>query len=55
MGYVFSDKRNKNKNKQLGLHQTKKLLPIKGNYQQKERDFPSGPVTKTLELPTQGA
>ena len=30
---VFSGKGNKSKNKQMGLHQTKKLLHIEGNYQ----------------------
>ena len=32
-GYVSIDKENKSKNKQLGLHQTKKLLHSKGTYQ----------------------
>ena len=32
--YVCSSKGNKSKHKQMGLHQTKKLLHRKGNYQQ---------------------
>ena len=35
-GYIFSGKGNKSKNKQMGLHQTQKLLHSKGNYQQNE-------------------
>ena len=36
-GYVSSGKKNKiNKQKQMGLHQTKKLLHSKGNYHQNE-------------------
>ena len=35
-GYVSSVKKNKRKNKQMGLHQTKKLLHSKGNYHQNE-------------------
>ena len=34
---IFSGKRNKNKNKQLKIHQTKKHLHNKGNYQQNEK------------------
>ena len=37
LGYVSSAKGNKSKNKQMGLHQTKKLLHNKGNYQQNEK------------------
>ena len=36
-GYVSSGKENKSKNKQMGLHQTKKLLHSGGNYQQNEK------------------
>ena len=36
-GSVSSVKRNKSKNKQLELHQIKKLLCGKGNYQQNEK------------------
>ena len=35
--YVSSVKRNKSKNKQMRLHQTKNLLHNKGNYQQKPK------------------
>ena len=35
--YISSGNRNKCKNKQMGLHQTKKLLCSKGNYQQNEK------------------
>ena len=35
--YVSLDKGNKNKNKQMGLHQIKKLLHTEGNYQQNEK------------------
>ena len=35
-GYVLSGKGNKSKNKQMGLHQTQKLLHSIGNYQQNE-------------------
>ena len=34
---VSSGKGNKSKNKQMGLHQTKKLLHSEGNYQQNEK------------------
>ena len=36
-GYVSSGKGNKNKNKQMGLYHTQKLLHSKENYQQKEK------------------
>ena len=35
-GYASSGKKNKRKNKQMGLHQTKKLFNNKGNYYQNE-------------------
>ena len=35
-GFDAKTKGNKSKNKQMGLHQTKKLLPSKGNHQQKD-------------------
>ena len=34
---VFSGKRNKNKNKQVKVHQTKKHFHSKGSYQQNEK------------------
>ena len=36
-GHVSSGKGNKSKSKQVGLHQTKKLLHNKGNFQQNEK------------------
>ena len=36
-GSVSSGKGNKSKNKQMGLHQTKRFLCSKGNYQQNEK------------------
>ena len=36
-GCVSSGKENKGKNKQLGLHSTRKLLHSKGNHQQNEK------------------
>ena len=36
-GYVSSGKGNKSKNKQMELHQTKKILHSEGNYQQNEK------------------
>ena len=36
-GYVSSGKGKKSKNKQMGLHQTKKLLHSEGNYQQNKK------------------
>ena len=36
-GSVSSSKGNKSKNKQMGLHKTKKLLHSKRNYQQNEK------------------
>ena len=36
-GSDSKSKGNKNKNKQVGLHQTKILLHSKGNYQQNEK------------------
>ena len=36
-GYVSSVKGNKSRNKQMGLHQTKKLLHSEGNHQQNEK------------------
>ena len=39
-GYLSSDKGNKSKHKQMGLHQTKKLLHSEENYQQNEKATP---------------
>ena len=36
-GYVTLGKGNKSKNKQMGLHQTKKFLHSEGNYKQNEK------------------
>ena len=36
-GFDTKSKGTKSKNKQVGLHQTKKLLHSKGNYQQNEK------------------
>ena len=36
-GYFIKNKSNKRKNKQVGLHQTKKLLDSKGDHQQCEK------------------
>ena len=36
-GYLSPGKGNKSKNKQMGLHQTKKFLHSKGNYQQNKK------------------
>ena len=36
-GHVSSDKGNKSRNKQMGLHQTKKLLHIQENYRQSKK------------------
>ena len=35
--YISSNKGNKRKNKQMGLHQTKKFLQRKANHQQNEK------------------
>ena len=42
-GYISSDKGNKRKNKQMGLHQTKKFLHSKGNHQKNEKTALSMP------------
>ena len=35
--YISPDKENKRKNKQIGLHQTKKILYSEGNHQQNKK------------------
>ena len=44
---IFFYSNTKSKNKQVGLHQTKKLLHSKGNYERNEKaDFPGGTVDR---------